>query len=145
MRNPPRTGRPGPTPMFDPMGEPAQAVARTPALVLAALFVAAVGIVVSYYVSLWFVPITMVASAVFVPFIVWMRSRPTDAFVIGETSHSSAPRWWEVRLDTVDGRSDEPRLPAHQIERLFRHGDHDTLHELNRDDVWQALTDDPPT
>lgn len=35
---------------------------------------------------------------------------------------TDAPMWLDYRLDLVRGRSDAPRIPAHQVERLFPEG-----------------------
>lgn len=52
------------------------------------------------------------------------------------------PYWYEFKTDLVGDRSDEPRLPAHQIRSLHAH--HPTsLDELPRRLAWSLLQSRP--
>lgn len=52
------------------------------------------------------------------------------------------PYWWEFETDLVGDRSDEPRLPAHQVRSLYQH-DPLILAEPARRRAWQLLLSRP--
>lgn len=47
---------------------------------------------------------------------------PYRVRVADSRGSTEAPTWLDYRLDLVRGRSDAPRIPAHQVERLFPEG-----------------------
>lgn len=48
------------------------------------------------------------------------------------------PYWWEYETDLVGDKSDEPRLPAAQLDTLFA-GNGSALYQPARRRAWQLL------
>lgn len=52
------------------------------------------------------------------------------------------PYWWEYENDLVGDRSDEPRLPAHQVRSLYGR-DRQALADPARRRAWDLLIAGP--